>query len=168
MYALDLSDDELGAERPILGATDGPFFVGSQGERFASPMSLVGSLSFPFYLAAMRRPDLARDARFLTPELRQHNLDALHHVVQERIWTFADMETLDAQLDEAKTAPARSAASRSSPPATGLESGTRYGRSQTARVARSRSRDDRGTSQTRSRPTTTTSRPARVSTTLRC
>jgi len=28
----------------------------------------------------------------------------LHHVVQEWIWTFADMETLDAQLDEAKIA----------------------------------------------------------------
>ena len=52
----DLSDAELGAERPILGATDGPFFTGPHGERFASPMSLVGSMSFPFYLAAMRRP----------------------------------------------------------------------------------------------------------------
>jgi crotonobetainyl-CoA:carnitine CoA-transferase CaiB-like acyl-CoA transferase len=100
----DLSDEELGAERPILGATDGPFFVGPHGERFASPMSLVGSMSFPFYLAAMRRPDLGRDPRFLTPELRLRNLDALHHVIQEWIWTFADMETLDAQLDEAKIA----------------------------------------------------------------
>ena len=51
---VDLSDEELGAERPILGATDGPFFAGPRGERFASPMSLVGSMSFPFYLAAMR------------------------------------------------------------------------------------------------------------------
>jgi crotonobetainyl-CoA:carnitine CoA-transferase CaiB-like acyl-CoA transferase len=100
----DLSDVELGAERPILGATDGPFFVGPHGERFASPMSLVGSMSFPFYLAAMRRPDLGRDPRFLTPELRLRNLDALHRIVQEWIWTFADMETLDAQLDEAKIA----------------------------------------------------------------
>ena len=53
---VDLSDAELGAERPILGATDGPFFTGPHGERFASPMSLVGSMSFPFYLAAMRHP----------------------------------------------------------------------------------------------------------------
>jgi crotonobetainyl-CoA:carnitine CoA-transferase CaiB-like acyl-CoA transferase len=52
----------------------------------------------------MRRPDLGRDPRFLTPELRLRNLDALHHVIQEWIWTFADMETLDAQLDEAKIA----------------------------------------------------------------
>jgi crotonobetainyl-CoA:carnitine CoA-transferase CaiB-like acyl-CoA transferase len=100
----DLSDAELGAERPILGATDGPFFTGPHGERFASPMSLVGSMSFPFYLAAMRRPDLGRDPRFTTPELRLRNLEALHRIVQEWIWTFADMETLDAQLDEAKIA----------------------------------------------------------------
>ena len=60
----DLSDEELGDERPILGATDGPFFEGPHGERFASPMSLIGSMSFPFYLAAMRRPDLGRDSAF--------------------------------------------------------------------------------------------------------
>ena len=42
----DLSDEELGDERPILGATDGPFLTGPGGERFASPMSLVRSMSF--------------------------------------------------------------------------------------------------------------------------
>jgi crotonobetainyl-CoA:carnitine CoA-transferase CaiB-like acyl-CoA transferase len=103
----DLSEAELGAERPILGATDGPFFIGPGGERFASPMSLVGSMSFPFYLAAMRRPDLGQDPRFLTPELRLRNLEALHGIVQEWIWTFGDMESLDAQLDEAKIATGR-------------------------------------------------------------
>jgi crotonobetainyl-CoA:carnitine CoA-transferase CaiB-like acyl-CoA transferase len=104
---VDLSDEQLGAERPILGATDGPFFEGPHGERFASPMSLVGSMSFPFYLAAMRRPDLGRDPRFLTPELRLRNLAALHRIVQEWIWTFGDMDALDAQLDEAKIATGR-------------------------------------------------------------
>jgi crotonobetainyl-CoA:carnitine CoA-transferase CaiB-like acyl-CoA transferase len=104
---VDLSDAELGAERPILGATDGPFFEGPHGEPFASPMSLVGSMSFPFYLAAMRRPDLGRDPRFLTPELRLRNLAALHRIVQEWIWTFGDMDALDAQLDEAKIATGR-------------------------------------------------------------
>jgi crotonobetainyl-CoA:carnitine CoA-transferase CaiB-like acyl-CoA transferase len=103
----DLSDEELGDERPILGATDGPFFAGPQGERFASPMSLVGSMSFPLYLAAMRRPDLGKDPRFLTPELRLRNMEALHRIVQEWIWTFGDMESLDAQLDEAKIATGR-------------------------------------------------------------
>jgi crotonobetainyl-CoA:carnitine CoA-transferase CaiB-like acyl-CoA transferase len=67
-------------------------------------MSLVGSMSFPFYLAAMRRPDLADDPRFRTPELRQRNLGALHKIVQDWIGTFADMESLDAQMDEAKIA----------------------------------------------------------------
>jgi crotonobetainyl-CoA:carnitine CoA-transferase CaiB-like acyl-CoA transferase len=70
-------------------------------------MSLVGSMSFPFYLAAMRRPDLGQDPRFGTPELRLRNLEALHRIVQEWIWTFSDMESLDAQLDEAKIATGR-------------------------------------------------------------
>jgi crotonobetainyl-CoA:carnitine CoA-transferase CaiB-like acyl-CoA transferase len=69
-----------------------------------SPMSLVGSLTFPFYLAAMRRPDLADDPRFLTPELRELNYEALHGIVQTWIRTFDDMATLDAQFDEAKIA----------------------------------------------------------------
>ena len=101
---VDLADEELGDERPILGATDGPFFSGPRGERFASPMSLVGSMSFPFYLAAMRRPDLANDPRFLNPELRLRNLGALHQIVQDWIGTFSDMDSLDAQMDEAKIA----------------------------------------------------------------
>jgi crotonobetainyl-CoA:carnitine CoA-transferase CaiB-like acyl-CoA transferase len=100
----DLSGEDLGAERPILGAVDCPFFVSPEGDTFVSPMSLVGSLTFPFYLAAMRRPDLADDARFRTPELRLANLAALHQIVQTWIWTFDDMASLDAQLDEAKVA----------------------------------------------------------------
>jgi crotonobetainyl-CoA:carnitine CoA-transferase CaiB-like acyl-CoA transferase len=103
----DLSDEELGDERAILGATDGPFFTGPGGEPFASPMSLVGSMSFPFYLAAMRRPDLGNDPRFLTPQLRAKNLAALHGIVQDWIHTFADMASLDAQMDEAKIATGR-------------------------------------------------------------
>lgn len=101
---VDLADEDLGAERPILGATDGPFLTGPGGERFASPMSLVGSMSFPFYLAAMRRADLADDPRFLTPELRLQHIDDLRDIIQGWILTFADMESLDAQLDEAKIA----------------------------------------------------------------
>jgi crotonobetainyl-CoA:carnitine CoA-transferase CaiB-like acyl-CoA transferase len=101
---VDLSDTELGAEVPILGATDGPFFTGPDGELFASPMSLVGSMSFPFYLAAMRRADLADDPRFATPESRLAHLDELHRIVQDWISTFSDMASLDAQLDEAKIA----------------------------------------------------------------
>jgi len=98
----DLSDAELGDEPPILGATDCVFFIGPDGKRFISPVSLVSSLSFPFYLAAMRRPDLAADPRFATPQDRRRNLDALHEIVQRWIWTFTDVASLDAQLDEAK------------------------------------------------------------------
>jgi crotonobetainyl-CoA:carnitine CoA-transferase CaiB-like acyl-CoA transferase len=103
----DLSGENLGAEVPILGATDCPFFTGPGGETFVSPMSLVGSESFPFYLAAMRRPGLAEDPRFRTPEARLRHLDVLHGIVQDWIWTFDDMASLDAQLDEAKIATGR-------------------------------------------------------------
>jgi crotonobetainyl-CoA:carnitine CoA-transferase CaiB-like acyl-CoA transferase len=101
---VDLSDAELGAEPPILGDTDCAFFIGPDGKQFVSPFSLVASLSFAFYLAAMRRPDLARDPRFATPQDRRRNLKALHEIVQRWIWTFDDLPSLDAQLDEAKIA----------------------------------------------------------------
>jgi crotonobetainyl-CoA:carnitine CoA-transferase CaiB-like acyl-CoA transferase len=99
---VDLSNVELGDEPPILGATDCAFFIGPDGKRFISPVSLVSSLSFPFYLAAMRRPDLAADPRFATPTDRRRNLETLHEIVQSWIWTFTDMASLEAQLDEAK------------------------------------------------------------------
>jgi len=50
----------------------------------------------------MRRPDLAADPRFGTPRDRRRNLEALQDIVQRWIWTFADMASLEAQLDEAK------------------------------------------------------------------
>ena len=100
----DLSGVDLGAEQPILGATDCPFFTSPEGHEFVVPMSLVGSLTFPFYLRAMRRPDLADDPRFLTPRLRKQNFEALHAIVQHWIWTFESMDALDAQFDEAKLA----------------------------------------------------------------
>jgi crotonobetainyl-CoA:carnitine CoA-transferase CaiB-like acyl-CoA transferase len=103
----DLSGIELGAERPVLGALDTPVFTSPEGHEFICPMSLVGSLTFPFYCAAMRRPDLVDDPRFRTPELRQANYPALHAVVQTWIQTFGDMASLDAQLDEAKIATGR-------------------------------------------------------------
>ena len=92
----------LATSPPILGATDCVFFIGPDGKRFISPVSLVSSLSFPFYLAAMRRPDLAADLRFGTPQDRRRNVEALHEIVQRWIWTFTDVASLDAQLDEAK------------------------------------------------------------------
>jgi crotonobetainyl-CoA:carnitine CoA-transferase CaiB-like acyl-CoA transferase len=100
----DLSDVDLGAETPILGATDCAFFTSPEGNEFVSPMSLVGSLGFPFYLRAMRRSDLADDPRFRTAELRRQNLDELHAIVQTWIYTFDSFASLDAQFDEAKIA----------------------------------------------------------------
>jgi crotonobetainyl-CoA:carnitine CoA-transferase CaiB-like acyl-CoA transferase len=103
----DLSGIDLGAEQPILGAADGAFFTSPEGFDFVAPFSLVSSVTFPLYLGAMRRPDLADDPRFRTPELRRANLAALHTIVQNWIWTFESMDTLDAQLDEAKVATGR-------------------------------------------------------------
>ena len=102
---VDLADADLGEERPILGATDGPFFCGPNGERFASPMSLVGSMSFPFYLAAMRRPGSRPKIRGSSPPSCDNAISsALQGIVQDWIGTFTDMESLDAQMDEAKIA----------------------------------------------------------------
>jgi crotonobetainyl-CoA:carnitine CoA-transferase CaiB-like acyl-CoA transferase len=103
----DLSDVDLGAEPPILGATDCPFFSSPEGHQFVAPISMVGTMTFPFYLRAMRRPDLADDPRFRTAELRRQNFEELHAIVQDWIYTFDSMESLDAQFDEAKIATGR-------------------------------------------------------------
>jgi crotonobetainyl-CoA:carnitine CoA-transferase CaiB-like acyl-CoA transferase len=52
----------------------------------------------------MRRADLAHDERFSTAEVRLANYDSLHSIIQNWIFTFADLQSLDAQLDEAKIA----------------------------------------------------------------
>jgi crotonobetainyl-CoA:carnitine CoA-transferase CaiB-like acyl-CoA transferase len=101
---LDIAGVDTGAEPGILGATDGPFFTGPGGERFVAAQSLVGSLTFPNYLRAMRRPDLAQDPRFASAELRRQNYAELHALVQTWILTFRDLGALDAQLDESKIA----------------------------------------------------------------
>src|ERR1700757_1653354 len=101
---VDLGDFDLGDEPAILGATDCPFFTGPAGGRFPVATSMVWSLTFPNYLRAMRRADLADDPRFATAALRKQNLGALHEIIQTWMLTFADMAALDAQLDEAKIA----------------------------------------------------------------
>lgn len=101
---VDLNDLELEDEPAILGATDGSFFTGPHGETFISAISLVGTITFRFFMAAMRRPDLGKDPRFSTPAARRKNLPALREIVQAWAWSFPDMASLDAQLDEAKIA----------------------------------------------------------------
>lgn len=101
---VDLSDTDLGAEPAVLGATDCPFFTGPGGEQFTVATSLVGTLTFRSYMAAMRRADLVKDPRFATAAARKQNLGELHAIVQTWISTFPDMAALDAQFDEAKIA----------------------------------------------------------------
>jgi len=101
---VDLNDADLGDEPAILGATDCPFFKGPAGEHFTVATSLVGSRTFPSYLRAMRRADLADDPRFATAAARRAHFAELHRIVQDWILTFRDIGALDAQLDEAKIA----------------------------------------------------------------
>jgi len=101
---VDLSDEDLGAEPAILGATDCSFFTGPQGEHFTVATSIVGSRTFPSWLRAMRRADLIDDPRFCNAAARRLNFGALHQIIQSWILTFPDMATLDAQFDEAKIA----------------------------------------------------------------
>jgi len=101
---VDLSDDDIGAEPAVLGATDCSFFTGPQGEFFTVATSIVGSRTFPSWLRAMRRVDLLEDPRFSTAAARRLNFGALHQIIQSWIMTFPDMATLDAQFDEAKIA----------------------------------------------------------------
>ncbi|MCG8493797.1 MAG: CoA transferase [Sneathiellales bacterium] len=101
---VDFNDLDLQDEPAILGATDGSFFLGPNDETFVTAMSLVGTATFRFVVAAMRRPDLMSDPRFATPSARRVNLEALKEIVQSWIWSFQDMATLDAQFDEAKVA----------------------------------------------------------------
>jgi crotonobetainyl-CoA:carnitine CoA-transferase CaiB-like acyl-CoA transferase len=101
---VDLSDEDIGAEPAVLGATDCSFFVGPHGERFTVATSIIGSRTFPSWLRAMRRVDLLEDARFASAAARRLNFGALHQTIQSWMLTFSDITVLDAQLDEAKIA----------------------------------------------------------------
>lgn len=101
---VDLAGIDTGAEPGALGAADGPHFVGPCGEAFVAAQSIVGSMTFPNYLKAMRRVDLLADPRFSSAEQRLKNYDALHAIIQTWMLSFRDLQSLDAQLDEAKIA----------------------------------------------------------------
>jgi crotonobetainyl-CoA:carnitine CoA-transferase CaiB-like acyl-CoA transferase len=100
----DLSDDDIGAEPAVLGATDCAFFTGPNGESFTVATSVIGSRTFPSWARAMRRSDLMTDARFSSAAARRINFGVLRQIIQDWILTFPDMATLDAQFDEAKIA----------------------------------------------------------------
>ncbi|EED30763.1 L-carnitine dehydratase/bile acid-inducible protein F [gamma proteobacterium NOR5-3] len=101
---VDLNGLELNDEPAILGATDGSFFTGPGGEQLVTAISLVGSITFRFFITAMRRPDLAEDPRFSSAGARRENLEALKGIVQAWIYSFSNLAALDAQFDEAKIA----------------------------------------------------------------
>ena len=97
---LDLADGvELNYEPPALGAQDIPFFDTADGNCVALAASLVYSLTFPFYVRAMERPDLADDSRFATAESRHENRDELHAIVQDWVLTIPSTEKLEEILE---------------------------------------------------------------------
>jgi CoA:oxalate CoA-transferase len=49
----------------------------------------------------MRRNDLRLDVRFITPEFRRQNWDALHAEIRSWVLTFRSIEELEAQVSEA-------------------------------------------------------------------
>jgi crotonobetainyl-CoA:carnitine CoA-transferase CaiB-like acyl-CoA transferase len=58
------------------------FFRTATGETITIATSVISSLTFPFYLAAMRRGDLADDPRFRTAEDRKANLQEFYEIFQ--------------------------------------------------------------------------------------
>jgi len=101
---VDLNDADLGAEPAILGATDCPFFTGPGGEHFTVATSLVGSRTFPSYLRAMRRADLADDPRFATSADRVKNSAALNAIVEEWLSSMPSDDAAVAALEENRVA----------------------------------------------------------------
>ena len=85
-------------------ASRGPTVCRLGGEHFTVATSLVGSRTFPSYLRAIWRADLADDPRFATAATRRAHSAELHRIVQTWILTFHDIGALDARLDEAKIA----------------------------------------------------------------
>ncbi len=143
----DLNDADLGDEPVILGATDCSFFTGPGGEQFMVATSLVGSCTFPSYLRAMRRADLADDPRFgSAAAARKAHFAELHHIVQTWILTFRDVGSLDAQLHEAKIALGEVRSLRSSPRRSGRSIGARSKKSRTATAELTVCRAARGAS----------------------
>jgi crotonobetainyl-CoA:carnitine CoA-transferase CaiB-like acyl-CoA transferase len=100
----DLSDVDVGAEPIALGPSLSPFFRTATGETITIATSVISSLTFSFFIAAMRRGDLADDPRFRTPADRKANLQAFYDIFQLWVLTFPTLAALDAQLDEAKLA----------------------------------------------------------------
>src|SRR5437879_13438137 len=79
---VDLSDDDIGAEPAVLGATDCSFFTGPQGEHFTVAARIIGSRTFPSWLRAMRRVDGRADPRFSRAAARRVHCGAPPQIIR--------------------------------------------------------------------------------------
>jgi crotonobetainyl-CoA:carnitine CoA-transferase CaiB-like acyl-CoA transferase len=93
-----LCDIDAGGEPVALSAADSPIIDLPNGDRVTIAGSPVYTPIFQRYCAMMRRPDLLRDPRFQTPELRRaHEVELLAEV---RAWIvgFRDLKDLESQV----------------------------------------------------------------------
>jgi crotonobetainyl-CoA:carnitine CoA-transferase CaiB-like acyl-CoA transferase len=132
---VDLSEEDLGAEPAILGATDCSFFTGPQGEFFTVATSIVGSRTFPSWLRAMRRVDLLADPRFSTAAARRTNFGALHQIIQTWMRTFPAWRRWMHSLTKPKSPWARSDRLRTWPHRSGATIGALSSRCPTEMAA---------------------------------
>lgn len=84
-----------------LAAPDSHIFVLPDGSHLTIAASPVFTPIFMRYCGMMRRNDLMKDPRFLTPQLRKENLKALLMEVRNWLLTFTDLQQLQTQVSEA-------------------------------------------------------------------
>ena len=97
----ELSGIDVEGEPLALSAPESPVFELPDGRLITIAASPVSTFVFLRYCAMMRRNDLLLDARFITPEFRRENWDALHAEIRAWVLTFRTVEELEAQVSEA-------------------------------------------------------------------
>jgi len=97
----ELSGIDVNSEPLALSAPESPVFELTDGRLITIAASPVSTFVFLRYCAMMRRNDLRLDVRFITPEFRRQNWDALHAEIRSWVLTFRSIEELEAQVSEA-------------------------------------------------------------------
>jgi crotonobetainyl-CoA:carnitine CoA-transferase CaiB-like acyl-CoA transferase len=111
---MDLNRLHPGDDPAVLGATDGSFFTGPNGEQFLSAISLVNTVTFNWFVAAMRRQDLIDD-----PNAASASLEARSNVLAvsaSRATTRHPPTTTRNRLEHHRIVAGASTPARSRPP----------------------------------------------------
>lgn len=91
-----------GGEPEAIGPELAPFFTTGYADLITIANSVISSLKFPNYIAAMRRPNLNNDPRFSTAEFQTKNIGTLYAIIRQWFLSFHNSGALDAQLDDMK------------------------------------------------------------------